>query len=265
MSRGRGEHAPLGPRKRSAFSAGLSEADPLDHGDSFRAYMHNKNAKLGEQFDADAAAGEKGEMPHLFSGVSIHVNGFTIPSAEELKQLMARHGGRFVLYPDLASITHVICSNLTDRKAHLFLRARKPIPVVHPAWVLESIRAGTLLPVRPFLLDAIRLAPGQQVLTGLVAKEAEESQEALHDDPGTEIQQTQVPADTQTTPRSLSPPASQVSPSQEKGEDQPAFEMPAHLTQKPGPSPPTTPKLLPTFDAARLAEGRRVARELRAA
>lgn len=44
--------------------------------------MHNKNAKLGEQFDADAAAGEKGEMPHLFSGVSIHVNGFTIPSAE---------------------------------------------------------------------------------------------------------------------------------------------------------------------------------------
>jgi DNA repair protein REV1 len=64
----------------------------MHHGGSFRTYMDHKNLKLQEQFEMQAL----GQAPRsdLFRGVSIHVNGLTVPSHGELKQLMALHGGR---------------------------------------------------------------------------------------------------------------------------------------------------------------------------
>jgi len=88
---------------RGALRAAPAAPPPpesMQHGGSFGRYMELKNLKLREQFDADALAagggGAGGCAPasRLFAGVSIHVNGFTQPPADELRRLMLAHGGR---------------------------------------------------------------------------------------------------------------------------------------------------------------------------
>ena len=130
------------------------------HGGSFRKYMDNKNKKLQEQFDQQSAvAAAYGDasglaVSNLFHGVSIMVNGFTTPSQQvsivwktlasssssslmslqfaenrwhmlqDLKQIMAQHGGNFEIYYHRGRVTHIICSNLTDAKVKHFQRER---------------------------------------------------------------------------------------------------------------------------------------------
>ena len=74
-------------------------------------YMAFKNIKLREQFEERAPP----LLSNLFHGVTIHVNGLTTPSYQELKQLMALHGGRFENY-ETGCVTHIICSVLPDTK-----------------------------------------------------------------------------------------------------------------------------------------------------
>ncbi len=61
------------------------EEEAQGHGGSFRLYMQHKNDKLQEQF---AQLGEK-QQSNLFAGVSIHVNGYTVPS-QQVPQLAVR-------------------------------------------------------------------------------------------------------------------------------------------------------------------------------
>lgn len=147
------------------------------HGGSFGSYMGHKVSKLQEQFAAQQGTEQRST---LFAGISIHVNGYTVPSGlvsrlcrqllatvpappwpatplnrrhppglplQELKQLMALHGGRYENYFSRSTVTHIICSNLTDAKIRQFGKGHPP-PVVRPEWIVESIKAGTLLPVR---------------------------------------------------------------------------------------------------------------------
>lgn len=195
------------------------------HGGSFRKYMDNKNKKLQEQFDQQSAVAmaygyASGlAVSNLFSGVSIMVNGFTTPSQsvrmrlqhahachvatmhqppqahanllicvlQELKQIMAQHGGNFEIYYHRGRVTHIICSNLTDAKVKIFQRERyalrrppecavfrwntlvqsrmpclslywlyrDPTPVVRPEWVVDSLKAGVLLPVSKLSLKSM--------------------------------------------------------------------------------------------------------------
>lgn len=60
----------------------------MHHGGSFKVYMQNKNLKLQEQFEA--AQLQQAQQSELFKGVAIHVNGRTVPSHQELKQIMVR-------------------------------------------------------------------------------------------------------------------------------------------------------------------------------
>lgn len=59
-------------------------AGSVHHGGSFKKYMEGKNRKLREQFAAEARAGQADgtadPSKSLLKGISIHVNGFTIPS-----------------------------------------------------------------------------------------------------------------------------------------------------------------------------------------
>lgn len=45
-------------------------------------------------------------------------------------------------------VTHVVCANLPDAKVKQLARERDPTPHVRPEWVVDSIKAARLLPVR---------------------------------------------------------------------------------------------------------------------
>lgn len=85
----------------------------------FGSYMAVKNKKLQDQFDAEASSsshcGSDFAKP-IFQGVSIFVDGFTIPSSQELRGYMLKHGGRFENYFSRRRVSHIICSNLPNSK-----------------------------------------------------------------------------------------------------------------------------------------------------
>ncbi|RJE16668.1 repair protein, partial [Aspergillus sclerotialis] len=61
----------------------------------------------------------------------------------DLHRLIVSHGGGFLQYLDgKTTATHIIASSLTPKKREEFRRYR----VVKPAWVMDSIKAGRLLP-----------------------------------------------------------------------------------------------------------------------
>ncbi|KAK9163787.1 hypothetical protein Syun_004689 [Stephania yunnanensis] len=125
----------------------------------FGSYMVEKNRKLRAQFDADASTSSIGvsdsDSKPLFHGVSIFVDGFTVPSNQELRGLMLKHGGRFENYFSRHRVTHIICSNLPDSKIKNLRSFSGGLPVVKPKWVLDCIAANKLLSWVPYQLDQI--------------------------------------------------------------------------------------------------------------
>jgi DNA repair protein REV1 len=73
--------------------------------------------------------------------------------------MIVTHGGGFMQYLDgKTMVTHIIASNLTPKKAIEFKMYR----IVKPAWIVDSIKAGKLLPWSSYrVLDA---GIGQKVL-----------------------------------------------------------------------------------------------------
>ncbi|KAH8726421.1 hypothetical protein GQ44DRAFT_679356 [Phaeosphaeriaceae sp. PMI808] len=107
----------------------------------FTDYFRRKKIKL-QNLDADIRS-QASERPAIFKSVVAHVNGYTRPSLNDLHTLIVQHGGGFMQYLDgKTTVTHIIASNLTPKKAVEFSKYR----IVKPAWVVESIEAGRLLP-----------------------------------------------------------------------------------------------------------------------
>jgi hypothetical protein len=46
------------------------------------------------------------------------------------------------------AVTHIICSNLPDAKVKHLQKERSPTPIVRPEWIVDSLQAGAVLPVR---------------------------------------------------------------------------------------------------------------------
>ncbi|RZC35538.1 DNA repair protein REV1 [Asbolus verrucosus] len=109
-------------------------------------YFEAKKSKLQEQF-RETAATEVEKISDIFKGVAIIVNGLTNPSAEELKKLMAEHGGVFHIYQH-SSTTHIVASNLPNVK----ISKLGSVPIVKPSWITDSITLGKLLDYRRYLL-----------------------------------------------------------------------------------------------------------------
>lgn len=82
--------------------------------------LQQKNRKLREQFQEDAGFLQGGwgdnQQQQLFRGVTIFVNGYTVPSHQELKRLMAVHGGGFENYYYRDRVTHIVCNSVPDAK-----------------------------------------------------------------------------------------------------------------------------------------------------
>ncbi|MCJ1305971.1 deoxycytidyl transferase, partial [Hypocenomyce scalaris] len=123
----------------------------------FPEYFRRKKIKL-QNLDAERRSSSAGN-PSIFRGVVAHVNGYTQPSLNDLHALIVSYGGGFMQYLDgKTTVTHIIASNLTPKKKVEFRKYR----IVKPAWVVDSVKAGKLLP-----WDAYRVVDegiGQQVL-----------------------------------------------------------------------------------------------------
>ncbi|KAI4917121.1 hypothetical protein J4E90_003628 [Alternaria incomplexa] len=107
----------------------------------FTDYFRRKKIKL-QNLDADIR-NQAGNKPQIFKGVVAHVNGYTQPSLNDLHTFIVQHGGGFMQYLDgKTTVTHIIASSLTPKKVVEFRRYR----IVKPAWIVDSIQAGKLLP-----------------------------------------------------------------------------------------------------------------------
>ncbi len=107
----------------------------------FSDYMRRKKIKL-QNLDAELRS-QSTETPPIFRNVVVHVNGYTQPSLSDLHKLIVSHGGGFLQYLDgKTAVTHVVASNLTPKKKVEFAKYR----IVKPAWVVDSVNAGKLLP-----------------------------------------------------------------------------------------------------------------------
>ena len=82
--------------------AGVQEQS-ADNWDNLRDYMKIKERKLLSQFHS---SGNK--LSNIFKGVSIYMNGFTEPSADELKALIHDHGGMYCYHYSPSKVTHII-------------------------------------------------------------------------------------------------------------------------------------------------------------
>ncbi|KAE8625571.1 hypothetical protein XENTR_v10006322 [Xenopus tropicalis] len=113
-------------------------------------YMAAKVQKLDEQFRSDAPLQQQkdGTSSKIFNGVSIYVNGYTDPTADQLRHLMMLHGGQYHVYYSRSKTTHIIATNLPNNK----IKELRDEKVVRPEWITESIKAGRLLSYVPYQL-----------------------------------------------------------------------------------------------------------------
>ncbi|TRY61780.1 hypothetical protein TCAL_06254 [Tigriopus californicus] len=117
--------------------------------EAWGGYMAAKIAKLEGQFSTDAQNEDDGDEKGLFHGIAIFVNGYTSPSADQLKRIMMMNGGTFHHYFNAKKTTHIIATNLPDTKVKN-LKGNEPI--CHPRWISESLQAGKVLDYRKYLL-----------------------------------------------------------------------------------------------------------------
>uniref|UniRef100_A0A8C3AIP8 DNA repair protein REV1 n=1 Tax=Cyclopterus lumpus TaxID=8103 RepID=A0A8C3AIP8_CYCLU len=120
-------------------------------------YMAAKVSKLDEQFKLDAPREKRKDSSYsnIFSGVSIYVNGYTEPSADELRRLMMLHGGHFHVYYSRSKTTHIIANNLPNNK----IQELKGEKIIRPQWIPDSITAGHLLPHQQYQLYTKQKGP----------------------------------------------------------------------------------------------------------
>jgi DNA repair protein REV1 len=106
----------------------------------FGDYFRRKKIKLQ---NLDVELRQSSSKPQIFKGVVAHVSGYTQPPLHILHKQLVEHGAGFLQYLDSKTMaTHIIASSLTPKKATEFSSYR----IVKPAWVVDSIAAGRMLP-----------------------------------------------------------------------------------------------------------------------
>ncbi|KAM1457583.1 hypothetical protein ACFX13_035601 [Malus domestica] len=113
--------------------------------------MVENNRKLHNQFDTKASASSHSGSntgKDTFHGVSVFVDGYTVPSNQELQGYMLNCGGKYENYFSRHHVTHIICSNLpniktknlrnTEKQSNLHSIARENVTRI----ILQIVRIG---------------------------------------------------------------------------------------------------------------------------
>ncbi|TFK84014.1 DNA repair protein [Polyporus arcularius HHB13444] len=127
------------------------------HFGDFGEYMARKRAKLQIQNGEieDEEGNEEVPRSRIFQGLQIYINGWTEPPVQDLRKMIVQHGGIFHPYLDKKSlVTHILTCSLTPAK----IREFKHMKVVRPEWLVDSIKAGSLLPWQDYVFR-----PGERV------------------------------------------------------------------------------------------------------
>merc|ERR1712071_234691 len=135
-------------------------------------YMAAKISKLENQYLSEEKGGEK--ESDIFNNVAIFVNGYTSPTAEELKRIMMVNGGTYHHYYNSMTTTHIIASNLCDAKINKLKGGEK---FIKPSWIVDSLKAGALLDFKTYMLYTGASVKGQQTLQ-LTAKKIDSNTES---------------------------------------------------------------------------------------
>ncbi|KAK7603882.1 hypothetical protein V9T40_004155 [Parthenolecanium corni] len=110
--------------------------------------MSAKKSKLEKQFRSEAQI--EGVKKNIFNGTSIFVNGYTVPSADELKHFMMDYGGIYHHYYKTGNTTFMVASNLPHVKIQHYKNSA--VKIIKPSWVTDCIEAGKILDHKPYLL-----------------------------------------------------------------------------------------------------------------
>lgn len=84
---------------------------PGDFGD----YFAQKKAKLMVQ-----QRPVHPDKPSIFTGITLHINGYTEPSFQILRDWVCERGGQYQYHPNLSSMTHLVATTLTPAKWEQF-------------------------------------------------------------------------------------------------------------------------------------------------
>lgn len=120
----------------------------MAHVTDHHGYMALKKQKIQEQDTKGDFLLESEIKSTIFSGISVYITGYTDPPAVVLKQKLLQNGGKLQMWYSKAHVSHIIATNLPDAKVKLW----KNCIVVKPAWILESLNAGAILPVAKYIL-----------------------------------------------------------------------------------------------------------------
>ncbi|KAG7350864.1 nucleotidyltransferase/DNA polymerase [Nitzschia inconspicua] len=88
----------------------------------------------------------------FFYGIVIKVQGFTDPDEHTLRRMVQKHGGDYETY-ETTRVTHIIASAMSTAKQNIYKNQRRPTPVCVPAWIVDSVKTGVLLPHGKYLLN----------------------------------------------------------------------------------------------------------------
>ena len=114
-------------------------------------YGEERQRKLRTQQHRDAADGQLQGLDTFFAGVVVYVNGHVVPTKMAIQNLLNLHGG-LVRNNLCEEITHIVATALPDAKIkHLLQIGQRAPPVVSGAWVVDSVAAGGLVDVQPYL------------------------------------------------------------------------------------------------------------------
>ena len=129
-----------------------NESSPSCHAKKSAAEEAKPTALLPQ---TQATRRKNARLDLFFSGVVAIINGYTHPDSESLQRMLQQHGGDVERY-ETTRVTHVLAEHLSAAKAKIYARQKKPIPVVHPSWIVDCVNKQSLLPHAPYLIPEVR-------------------------------------------------------------------------------------------------------------